>query len=239
MRVNADLCIGCEVCLPYCSVGALRAGGGVVAVDEESCVECGICLRNAGCPTDAFFWPPEVEQWPRLLRKAFSDPSTPHKSTGIRGRGTEEMKTNDVTGRYRRGELGFALEFGRPGTGTRLGEIEKMTTALVPLGVEFETMNPLADLFDPATGKMREDVKNERVLSAIVEFKVPVSALPAVVATVRGVAPKLDTLFSWDIVTRVEPDGQIPIIAQLEAMGIHPRPNAKINMGLGKPVVES
>ena len=49
-----------------------------------------------------------VEQelsWPRIVRRAFSDPVVPHESTGVHGRGTEEVKTNDVSGRVKVGEV--------------------------------------------------------------------------------------------------------------------------------------
>ncbi len=39
------------------------------------------------------------------------------------------MKTNDVTGRVKRGEIGVGLEFGRPGMASRLSDLEKMTVA--------------------------------------------------------------------------------------------------------------
>ena len=57
------------------------------------------------CPTAAF--EPDELAWPRVVRRAFSDPRVPHESTGVDGRGTEEVKTNDVTGRVkaRRGGL--------------------------------------------------------------------------------------------------------------------------------------
>ena len=67
------------------------------------------------CPTAAF--EPDELAWPRVVRRAFSDPRVPHESTGIEGRGTEEVKTNDVTGRVGLGEVGFTIEFGRPGVG--------------------------------------------------------------------------------------------------------------------------
>ncbi len=57
------------------------------------------------CPTDAIV--PEELSWPRVVRRAFSDPQVPHESTGIHGRGTAEVKTNDVTGRVKEGEAGF------------------------------------------------------------------------------------------------------------------------------------
>ena len=77
-------------------------------------------LRAIECPRKAFYEPEEVRQWPRSVRKVFGDPTEKHESTGVRGRGTEEVKTNDVTGRVKRGEVGFALEFGRPSIGCRV-----------------------------------------------------------------------------------------------------------------------
>lgn len=235
MQVNEE-CIGCEECIPYCPVGAISPGDGIVAIDQESCVECGVCIRCSHCPVDALYWTPEVDQWPRSVRKAFSDPLTPHKLTGSKGRGTEEMKTNDVTGRYQFGEFGMGMEFGRPGVSTKLSEIQKMTVALVEAGVEFEEINPLTALMsDTSTGHLREDVINERVLSAIVEFKAPLEKLPEVVSVVLRVATQIDTVFSCCIISRVNPDGTIPVLPLLSEQGLRYRPNAKINMGLGRP----
>ena len=39
------------------------------------------------------------------------DSRVPHESTGVHGRGTEEVKTNDVSGRVGPGEAGFTIEF--------------------------------------------------------------------------------------------------------------------------------
>jgi NAD-dependent dihydropyrimidine dehydrogenase PreA subunit len=237
MQVSEE-CIGCEVCVPYCPMGAISPNGGVVTIDQDECVECGICLRGSHCPVDALYWPPEVEQWPRLVRKAFSDPLTPHKGTGLKGRGTEEMKTNDVTGRFRFGEFGMGMEFGRPGVGTRLSELNKMSTALAKVGVQFEPANPLSELMpDPSTGQLREDVLNEKVLSAIIEFKAPLEKLAEVISVARKVATELDTVFSWCLVSRVNPDGTVPTDPVLASLGMQARPNAKINMGLGRPLI--
>src|SRR5665647_387886 len=94
MRVDEAVCTGCEQCVPYCPVGAILSADGVVAIDDDRCVECGTCQRAAPCPSDAFYRQPEALEWPRSVRTAFSDPLVPHKETGIRGRGTEEVKTN-------------------------------------------------------------------------------------------------------------------------------------------------
>ncbi len=66
------------------------------------------------CPTTAF--EPDQLEWPRVVRRAFSDPRVPHESTGVSGRGTEEVKTNDVTDRVGIArQVGFTIELGRPG----------------------------------------------------------------------------------------------------------------------------
>ncbi|MDP3045946.1 MAG: hypothetical protein Q8O07_00505 [Chloroflexota bacterium] len=237
MRIS-DSCIACGICPPYCPVQAIKAGDSNYSIDEDQCVECGVCRRNAGCPTDAFFMPPESNVWPRSLRAEFSDPMRPHPTTQGLGRGTEEMKCNDVTARFGRGEAGVAMEFGRPGIATRLREVEKMTKALAAVGVIFEKKNPVYDLLaDPATGAFKPEVMNERVLSAIVEVKAPADRLPEMLAVAKRVAGEIDTVFSLDVISRVNDDGTIPVLATIEQAGFQARPNAKVNLGLGKPLI--
>lgn len=237
MRIDEVSCTGCEQCIPYCPVGAIFPQDGVAAIDQEGCVECGTCMRVAPCPVEAIYRPPEAFQWPRSVRTAFSDPLVPHKETGVRGRGTEEVKTNDVTGRVNKGRVGMALEFGRPGVGTDFHEVEKMTVALASFGVNFEPNNPLTFLMvDTRTGKIRDDVKGERVLSAIVEFETEPSKLPEIVPVVREVAKGIEGIFSWCAITRLGPNRSIPIVEQLRDLGLNPRINAKINVGLGRPL---
>jgi hypothetical protein len=51
--------------------------------------------------------------------------------TGVGGRGTEEIKTNDVTGRIGEGEAGIVVELGRPGVGARIRDVERVAMALL------------------------------------------------------------------------------------------------------------
>lgn len=238
MRIT-ESCIACGLCEPYCPVSAIHPGDDRFHIDEDQCVECGVCRRNAGCPTDAFVMPPESSVWPRSLRGEFSDPMRPHPTTQGLGRGTEEMKCNDVTARFERGEVGVALEFGRPGIATRLADVEKAAMALAAVGVVFEKKNPVYDLLaDPATGRFKDEVKNERMLSAIVEAKGPASMLPAILAAAKRVAGEIDTVFSLDVITRVNDDGTIPNLDVIAGAGFTARPNAKVNLGLGRPLID-
>lgn len=239
MRIDNTVCIGCWECVPYCPVGAFIPEDGVVRVDEEICLECGTCLRAVQCPTEAIYEPESVYVWPRSVRKVFSDPKAVHKETNVPGRGTEECKTNDVTGRIKRGRIGLAVELGRPGIGTDFHDVEKVSSALAALGVNFEPCNPLTALFsDRSTGKIRDDVKGERVLSAIVEIETEIGKLKSVLETLREVTSGLNTVYSLDLICRYDPDGSVPVLPILEELGMEPRPNAKINLGAGRPLCE-
>ncbi|MGI6451182.1 MAG: DUF362 domain-containing protein [Desulfitobacteriia bacterium] len=240
MKIYEELCIGCGNCIPYCPVGAISLNDNDVAeVDFDECVDCSICLRMSDCPVEAIYEPEETHQWPRSVRKVFSDPTSKHEGTGVRGRGTEEVKTNDVTARFKRGFYGFALEFGRPGVGTRLGDVEVVTEALAKEGIEFEKANPITSLMeDIHTGKIKEDVKNEKVMSAIIEFVIPEKDLERISEIIKEAAQKTQTVFSWGIVARFDQDGNLPVIERLAKMGISVPKNMKVNVGLGRPLRE-
>ena len=130
---------------------------------------------------------PQELAWPRIIRRAFSDPLVPHESTGVHGRGTEEVKTNDVTGRVQAGEAGFTIEFGRPSIGVRFRDIEQVTQALAAMGFDFEDRNPVTHLMaDRKRGTIREDILNEKILSAIVELKTTLENVPRILKRLRG-----------------------------------------------------
>ena len=149
------------------------------------------------------------------------------------------MKTNDVTGRFRRGMAGIGVELGRPGVGTTFKDLQTVSMALARVGVEFEPNNPVSALMvDKKTGKINEEVLNETVLSAIIECKVEIARLKEVLETLKGVAPKIETVFSLDLISRVSADGTIPTVAIAHEAGFSPRPNTKTNVGLGRPLKE-
>ncbi|MHB8926389.1 MAG: DUF362 domain-containing protein [Bacillota bacterium] len=238
MLIDQDNCNGCGICVPYCPVGAIALTGEKASIDLDLCAECGTCGRHrvVKCPTHAIQEQPDLYDGPRAVAKYFSDPTTTHKVTKVPGRGTEEVKTNDVTGRVRRGELGIAVEMGRPVLGTSLAQVEKVTTRLAPLGVRFEEKNPLTDLISRSTGAFPEEIREVRMISVIIEFTVPAERLEAVVDALKDVAEQLDTVFSLGLISRFEPDGSLPVLPRLRSMGLAARPNAKINLGLGRPL---
>lgn len=238
MLVSRDECTGCEACIPYCPVGAISLDAeGIACVDQDLCVECGVCYRSRVCPMDALVMP-ELN-WPRSLRAQFSDPVVEHPGTGVLGRGTEEMKTNDVTGRFRTGRVGVAVELGRPGTSTSFRDVQTMAMALARLGVHFEPMNPVTQIMkDTSTGELLDEVLDEKALSAIIEMEMPQEKLPQVLEAIKQVAGQLDTVFSLDVALRAVPDNVEKVLATCRELGFAVRPNGKTNVGLGRPLQE-
>ncbi len=236
MLVDESLCVGCGLCVDYCPVGAISMPGPVIVIEQDTCVECDVCWRSGVCPTDAFVFP-ELS-WPRIVRRKFSDPLIPHDLTGVPGRGTEEMKTNDVTGRYGPGQVGIAVEMGRPGTSTSFASVQKVTRLLAGLGVTFEPENPVTGFMrDVTTGDLDPDILAERALSAIIECIVPVDKAPAVLAALQEIAPTLDTVFSLDIVSLAGDSPETSLAASVaKAAGLRPSINGKTNAGLGRPL---
>ncbi len=235
MQINRDLCINCLKCLPYCPIGALvQTDQGEVIIDYDECVECSVCHRSGVCHTDAFYR--EELAWPRVVRRVFSDPTAVHAGTGVAGRGTEEMKTNEITHRYRIGKFGMGVELGRPGVGTRLVEAEKITRRLARIGVHFEKGNPLTQLMgDEEQGILQDDIKSEKVLSAIVEFPADYKQLPEVLDALEEAAAEVDTVFSVGIIDRLTDEGEAPNIERAVELGYEAGPSAKLNVGLGRP----
>jgi hypothetical protein len=169
----------------------------------------------------------------------FSDPTTIHPGTGVPGRGTDEIKTNDVTGRLRKGEVGLVVEMGRPGIGAYFRDIEKVAMALAKLKPHFEKENPVTQLIvDPETGKIKDEVLNEKVLSAIIEIKTTLERIPEFLQTLEKVQKEVDTVMSLGIASKCLSDRSIPHEEWVKKAGYALSPNGKTNIGLGCPLFQ-
>jgi ferredoxin len=263
MRIDQHKCVACGNCVPICPMGAISidTARNRAFVNPDECVECYTCYRGMSmeklnptlvrgirrilkafrlrfdpepdvCPTSAIT--PDELSWPRVVRRAFSDPIVTHESTGVHGRGTEEVKTNDVTNRVGIGDVGYVVEFGRPTVGVRFRDIEKMTQALAEIGIQFEAKNPVTHMMtDQKTGKLRDDILNEKILSAIVEFKTSIENAPAVLHRVEEVSGTLDTIVAVGVSTRCDENGDSALDDVLSDEGFA-FVRGKTNLGLGR-----
>jgi len=262
LKVDTSKCVGCGNCVPVCTMGVISVRDKKSYINQDECVECGACERFLinkkeppalvriarcilgalklgyqapldACPTGALYQP-DIE-WPRSVRRSFSDPTVPHESTGIRGRGTDEIKTNDVTGRLESGEVGLVVEYGRPGIGARFKDLEKMSKALAVQNVEFEIDNPVTQLMsDKSTGEIVPDVLDEKVMSAIIELRTSIENVPAVLQEITRVAEDCPTVCSFGIATRCTENGDVAYEQLVKELGFTMSLNGKTNLGLGK-----
>jgi hypothetical protein len=87
---------------------------------------------------------------------------------------------------------------------------------------------------DVTTGTLREDVLDEKVLSAIVEIKVKVEQTQQIIELVREVEKDIDTVVALGVGTRCDENGEELLVAPiLERLG-YKLERAKTNMGLGR-----
>jgi spore coat polysaccharide biosynthesis protein SpsF (cytidylyltransferase family) len=111
-----------------------------------------------------------------------------------------------------------------------------MTMALASLPIAFESKNPVYSLItDPKTGALREDILNEKVLSAILELKTTLAHVPHVLRVVEEMAPTLDTIVSIGVSTRCDAQGDNPLEPLLVREGFTFY-RGKTNLGLGRRV---
>ena len=262
MHVDKAKCVGCANCVPVCPMGAIYiADDGLSEINADVCVECDACYKGMSkenlpqqptrllrgllaffklrfqpdpdiCPTGAITMDELI--WPRTLRRTFSDPEVPHESTGIGGRGTLEVKTNDISGRIKEGDVGFTVEFGRPGVGVYFRDVDKVCQRLANMPVEFQKQNPLTALMtDLKSGKLRTDVLQEKVLSCILEFKAQATDMSDILKVIEEEVRRLDTVVALGVAVRCDSEGNDPVQKQLQAMG-YDAWRGKINMGLGR-----
>jgi len=235
MQINQSLCVACGICINRCTVDAIKKDGKSVYINLDECVECGVCKRWQICPKNAF--EQQELKYPRIIRSIMSDVLTVCEEAQISGRGTEEMKTNEVTGRFQDGFIGLALELGRPGVATRIYDVERMAMAIAREDVTFEPCNPVTTMMaDQKAGRFKEELLNERVLSAIIEFIIPIEKAEAVLNRIIDASKDIHSVFSLCIVSKVAADGTIPHVKIAEKMGLWISPNGKNNVGLGRPL---
>ncbi len=262
MHIDRTKCIGCANCVAICPMEAIYiADDGLSEINQEACVECHACYRGMSienlpqqptrflrgllaffklrfqpdpdiCPSGAIT--PDELIWPRTLRRAFSDPRMPHESTGGGGRGTQEVKTNELTGRVKEREAGFTVEFGRPGVGVYFKDMDRVCRMLAKMQVEFQLENPVTALMsDVKAGKLQTDVLNEKVLSCILEFKADIAKMPDILKKIEDEVRQLDTVVALGVAVRCDSKGDDTVRNQLVSMG-YDAWRAKINMGLGR-----
>jgi hypothetical protein len=216
-------------------VSAISLGDETSSIDAHECTECSTCTRSEVCPVDAI---KTVELgWPRVLRETFSNPLAKHETTGITGRGTEGIKTNDAQNRFRRGDIGVFIEVGRPVLGGRFSDVNRIVKKFKAHGYDVIEENPISALIDdPKTGALKPDILDEKIISCVIEFVLPDTAADELMAVVHELSGQVESVFSLSVALRADGEGRSPF-EELFGTNVFCLPNAKANIGMAEHIV--
>jgi hypothetical protein len=115
--------------------------------------------------------------------------------------------------------------------------VEKIAMALAPLEPHFEQFNPVTQLMtDTTTGKIRDEVLDEKVLSAIIEVKTTLDKIPDYLQILEKIQSESDAVFSVGVASKCLPDGSVPHEKWVREAGYKLSLNGKTNLGLGRPI---
>jgi hypothetical protein len=126
---------------------------------------------------------------------------------------------------------------GRPGVAAYFRDLQKVTMKVVSLGGDFASYNPVVALMDKSTGALKEEVLNEKVLSAIAEFIVPrEKALDVLEKLLTFINAELESVATISVISRNDETGGHSFLRALEAhgklYGYAVYPNGKVNIGI-------
>jgi len=236
--IDKEQCNGCRICQTYCTVDAIEFENRKCHIVPELCTECYVCLRMKVCPEDAIH-AEELTGFYKQFQHVISDPVENHGVTGVTGRGTEEVKTNDVSARVKKGWIGLSIDMGRPGLGVYLRDAEKVAMAMAGAGFKLapQEESPLAALMpDDSTGKLEDGCLDYRLLSVIIEGRCEEKYAKSVFEALLKVEQEIDTVFSVGLISRVDEEGFCHALGILDELGIERPHRGKVNPGLGKPL---
>jgi len=236
--IDQEKCTGCRICQTYCTVDAIAFADRKCRIVENLCTECYVCLRMKVCPEDAIY-AQDLVGFYKQFQHVISDPVENHGVTGVTGRGTEEVKTNDVSGRVKKGWIGLSIDMGRPGLGVYLRDAEKVAMACAAAGFKLapQEESPLAALMpDITTGKLVAECLDYRLLSVIIEGRCEEDKAKDVFKALLRVEKEVDTVFSVGLISRVDENGHCHALEILDELGIEQPHRGKVNPGLGRPL---
>jgi hypothetical protein len=91
-------------------------------------------------------------------------------------------------------------------------------------------------MVDPETGKIKDEVLNEKVLSAIIEIKTTLDKIPQFLHALDKVQKEVDTVITIGVASKCLSDGTVPHEEWVRNAGYKLSLNGKTNIGLGRPL---
>ena len=94
----------------------------------------------------------------------------------------------------------------------------------------------VSKFIDQETGRIQEELLDEKVLSAVIEFGIHEKELEEVIHIVERASNELNTVVSVGLAVKARDDSFNYIFDRLKSERIFFRKNGKLNVGLGKPL---
>jgi hypothetical protein len=208
------------------------AAGLIFRVSREACVECGVCLDAAKCPSGALSetFGPEEE-----IKKLFGRLVTAQDKKTSGRLGSRDLKTCDAKGGLPPDTVQTRLELGRPVGPPRLGQVGDFIASLGGFPVRPQS-SYLSLLVETANGPaLPPELKDLTVLTVCLEADLAPSRAGELVAEAKGAAEDLGLSLSVNLLAQ---PGLLPALASSlfgrQTMG----PRVKANLGLAWPAHE-
>jgi hypothetical protein len=99
----------------------------------------------------------------------------------------------------------------------------------------FEPDNPVVTLMeDPKTGKLKNEVLKERILSAIIEMTIPEKELERCLKLILALSKKINTVITVDLIACYDSNYDLSVQNIIDRSKLNPLYVAKINLGFGR-----
>ena len=227
MKVN-DTCIGCEACLPYCPQGAIfMTGGAQAAVDQDLCVECGVCTDTDICPVSAF---EEDQDETAKYKRSFGRLLSKHLDLkNVVKESAYDVKTNDVTGKIPESKVVMRLELNRPGGGLKFKDVAQMGAEMHRLGWNPDISSRSLNMSEY---QFADHALEQRILTCHLELVLDPEKVPDVVKDATRFVTEHNLWVSINLAGLAETVDRTQKV--LQAAGLKMEPVAKVNLGLGR-----
>ncbi|MEW6672952.1 MAG: hypothetical protein AB1427_14700 [Thermodesulfobacteriota bacterium] len=224
----SPVCTGCEACLPYCPHSAIfMTQEAQAAVDEDLCLECGVCIDTDICPVCAFEESPGdaarfKKSFGRLLSKHLNLRHAVKESA-------YDVKTNDVTGKLPENRVVMRLELNRPGGGLSFREVGQMGAEMQRQGWDPRISSRSLNMNE---GRPADGVPQERILTCHLELVLDPEQIPAAVQDAARFVAEHGLWVSINVAGRLAAIDRTR--NALQGAGVKVEPVAKVNLGLGR-----
>jgi hypothetical protein len=138
--------------------------------------------------------------------------------------------------RFGKDDIGVFVELGRPVLGARFRDAEKAIMLFKSYGYDLVEDNPVVGLVEnPETGSLKPEILNEKVISCLLSFVLPVTAGSQLIDIIHELEGQVESCFNVCVILRAKQDGLSPF-DEVFGSEMFRLPWVKINLGLAEGI---